>query len=189
RRPHCPRRASRHRSSHRGRRLGDLGRLRKPLSRDSALGRRGRAMGAGERRRLADAQCRIPPAGYNRRTVPASTQLFSHRSRRARVVSAVAVAALLLGSSALAPFSITAAFANESSVAAQLERHQNQDLTASAAEVQSPDIEVPGADLGSAKPNSDTPDSPEPVDAVYTLEQFLFRGVVNWGGYKFTFYS
>ena len=28
-----------------------------------------------------------------------------------------------------------------------------------------------------------------PKGALYTLEQFIFSGVVNWGGYKFTYYS
>lgn len=28
-----------------------------------------------------------------------------------------------------------------------------------------------------------------PVDALFTLEGFLFKGVVNWSGYKFTYYS
>ena len=28
-----------------------------------------------------------------------------------------------------------------------------------------------------------------PVDALFTLEDFMFRGAINWGGYKFTYYS
>lgn len=28
-----------------------------------------------------------------------------------------------------------------------------------------------------------------PVNAIYTLDDFLFRGAINWGGYKFTYYS
>ncbi|CAG7622266.1 hypothetical protein LEUCIP111803_02499 [Leucobacter soli] len=28
-----------------------------------------------------------------------------------------------------------------------------------------------------------------PSGALYTLQQFIFSGVVNWGGYRFTYYS
>ena len=28
-----------------------------------------------------------------------------------------------------------------------------------------------------------------PAGAEFSLSDFLFRGVINWGGYKFTFYS
>lgn len=28
-----------------------------------------------------------------------------------------------------------------------------------------------------------------PVGALFTLEDFMFRGAINWGGYKFTYYS
>ncbi len=28
-----------------------------------------------------------------------------------------------------------------------------------------------------------------PVEALYTLEEFMFRGAISWGGYKFTYYS
>lgn len=33
------------------------------------------------------------------------------------------------------------------------------------------------------------PPKPDPADALYTLEQFMFTGSVNWGGYRFTYYS
>ena len=28
-----------------------------------------------------------------------------------------------------------------------------------------------------------------PVNALFSLEEFMFKGAINWGGYKFTYYS
>lgn len=117
------------------------------------------------------------------------------RSRRVRAAGAVSVSALLIASAALAPYSVTTAFADESSVAAQLQRHQGQGLTAQSAETPEPDSSVPAEDTsgGSAasagSAGSTGAGDAEPANAEYTLDQFMSAGVVNWGGYKFTYYS
>src|SRR5690606_11390567 len=92
-------------------------------------------------------------AGYNRRTVPAMTRPTSpglRRLRRVRVAGGVAVSALLLGSAVLAPFSVDTALADESSVAAQLQRHQG--FTAAAADSPALDSEIPVAEDATAAP-------------------------------------
>lgn len=105
------------------------------------------------------------------------------RLRRVRVAGGVAVSALLLGSAVLAPFSVDTALADESSVAAQLQRHQG--FTAAAADSPALDSEIPVAEDATAAPGAAQP----PAAAEFTLEQFMSKGVVNWGGYKFTYYS
>lgn len=84
-----------------------------------------------------------------------------------------------LGASAAAPLSLSAAFADDGEAAFRasipqalvIEGSQPAiDLTVSEA------AEASGAGLA-------------PSGAEYSLDDFLFRGVINWGGYKFTFYS
>lgn len=43
-------------------------------------------------------------------------------------------------------------------------------------------------DLGTA-PAEEGKLAGEPVNALFSLEEFMFRGAINWGGYKFTYYS
>lgn len=46
----------------------------------------------------------------------------------------------------------------------------------------------PAIDLGIAEAE-DLAAGGVAVDALFTLEDFMFRGAINWGGYKFTYYS
>lgn len=118
--------------------------------------------------------------------------------RNIKKPAAAFAAGLLFASVAVAPFAAThASFAGagagagawgtgDARLAGSLHNHQTigerqagqQLLTASAA-VLDLDLGVAEAEQGSLAPRNH----------LYTLEQFLFRGVVNWGGYKFTYYS
>ena len=99
--------------------------------------------------------------------------------RRARVrgTGAAAATIVLFGSAILAPFSVSTAFADDG----QAVDLRGQGLTAATAAERMLDYSVDGVEAEPAKPAA--------AEALYTLEQFLFSGVVNWGGYKFTFYS
>ena len=46
----------------------------------------------------------------------------------------------------------------------------------------------PAIDLGVSEAE-DLAAGGAPVGALFTLEDFMFRGAINWGGYKFTYYS
>lgn len=97
-----------------------------------------------------------------------------------RKVGAAVAAATFFGTIAASPLAMSSAYAvsspSEAFFSAPTQQFTSEagfdpkiHLSASAAE----DLAAGGA----------------PVGALYTLEDFLFRGVVNWGGYKFTFYS
>lgn len=103
---------------------------------------------------------------------------------RVRVAGAVAAVAVFLGTAALAPFSISSAFALDGTPRAAGPDQQLQGQGTGGASLVTTDVE--GVEVGAA---------PSPLLAktnaatLYSLEEFLFSGVVNWGGYRFTFYS
>lgn len=94
---------------------------------------------------------------------------------------------------ALAPFSIASAAPHRGVDQFAENRIPEQTFTASEHEAPVESLEgIPAtpapqtasfdaADLGA--------DQGDDSEALYTLQQFMFHGVVNWGGYKFTFYS
>lgn len=92
----------------------------------------------------------------------------------------------LFGIAAAAPFSMPDAFADEGRTSA--EAPGSQGLTSSDAPTQVVDLTVSveeepkaaASSSGSAKGKS---------AALYTLEQFMFAGAINWEGYRFTYYS
>lgn len=93
---------------------------------------------------------------------------------RVRVVGAASTVVVFLGAVALAPFSTSSAFATSDSISAGAA----QSLTSVSADAQVLDWQVSAGE------------QPSPVaTALYTLPQFMSAGVVNWGGYKFTYYS
>ena len=48
---------------------------------------------------------------------------------------------------------------------------------------------APQIHLGVAEATQAVSEQVAPSGALFSLDDFLFRGVINWGGYKFTFYS
>ncbi|RGE21592.1 hypothetical protein [Leucobacter sp. wl10] len=101
---------------------------------------------------------------------------------RVRGAGAAGAALVLLGTAALSPFSVAAAFADAGSAADRgPQRAQGLDAARSAETVVDTGVSAaePGG-AGAAGPSG---------KALYTLQQFMFMGAVNWQGYKFTFYS
>lgn len=102
------------------------------------------------------------------------------RLSRLRGAGAVAAVTVLMGTAALAPFSVSDAAAEPVSYVfderTQRLRPANAEETFVDAGISVSEVERTAA---GASPGS----------AVYTLEQFMFSGAVNWGGYKFTYYS
>lgn len=83
----------------------------------------------------------------------------------------------------IAPLAATlgsAAYANDGTALAQARAGQDAQLLQTAF---SPELSL---DLAASDPEEG---ALAPKGALYTLEQFMFSGVVNWGGYKFTYYS
>ncbi|QZY52484.1 hypothetical protein [Leucobacter tenebrionis] len=99
---------------------------------------------------------------------------------------AAATVVVLLGSAALAPYSISMAFAADGSGAFG---QRQQRLDAADASVAVLDTSVEAADTSAAGSGKSAGAGGARSAALYTLEQFMFTGAVNWGGYKFTFYS
>ncbi len=130
-------------------------------------------------------------AGYHRSTVTAFAQTArtgSVRWSRVRGIGAVAGVAVLLGSAALAPLSMPNAFASDGSGGAADARTQSfaaADSAEPAVDLGVSDIERIGATNAAVKsPSKQLVGAP-----LYTLAQFMFSGAVEWGGYKFTYYS
>ncbi|MFT4232346.1 MAG: hypothetical protein QM606_06180, partial [Leucobacter sp.] len=93
-------------------------------------------------------------------------------------------AVVLLGTATLAPFSVapSPAFADAGSSAAVGQRTvQGLDSAHSAETIV--DTSVTAIEIEEEKPAGAS------TAALYTLQQFLFSGVVNWNGYRFTYYS
>lgn len=81
----------------------------------------------------------------------------------------------LFGAAALAPFSVTPAFAGGHWISSGAVL---QGLTSVDAEGNIIDLTVSAENTGAVA-----------KEAQYTLAAFMSAGVVNWGGYKFTYYS
>ncbi|MGO1570380.1 MAG: hypothetical protein ACTHW9_03845 [Canibacter sp.] len=99
-------------------------------------------------------------------------------------IGAALAAAVLFGATAVAPLSMSHAFASEGSAAA-FETRQFQTLVSEAAETPTYDVSLPIMKVSEPKAKSSQTSSKAEV----TLDEFMFSGVVNWGGYRFTFYS
>ncbi len=99
-------------------------------------------------------------------------------------------AALLLGTTALAPFSMTAAFADAGASGSAAQEHgQSLDSTVAVSETPAVGVDVPVSETAPAAQEKRGTAEKAERSALFTLEQFLFSGVINWGGYRFTFYS
>lgn len=100
---------------------------------------------------------------------------------RLRQVGAAIAAVGFFGAIAAAPLSMSSAFAISSSPGTAFGGAGTQRFTSlSGGE--------PAIDL-SASEAEDLAAAGTPVGALFTLEDFMFRGAINWGGYKFTYYS
>lgn len=102
-----------------------------------------------------------------------------------RAIGAVVGVIALLGTAILAPFSMSmaTAYAADDYQEAMIERHRElQVFSAAEADQAVLPLKIVAAD-------DESEGSRPSKDAMYSLEQFLFSGVVNWGGYKFTYYS
>ncbi|MHA3685295.1 hypothetical protein ACXR2W_13695 [Leucobacter sp. HY1908] len=110
---------------------------------------------------------------------------------RVRAAGAVATVCVFLGTAALAPFSMTTAFALDGGAGGVPGARTAQTLQSTDATITELDTSIDGVEeaiavapgIGAAAQLSKA--SP----AEYSLEEFLFSGVVNWSGYRFTFYS
>ncbi len=85
----------------------------------------------------------------------------------------------------MAPFSVSNAFAHQSQAAWAYGAGEQQLAVAEGAD---PTFDVSVSAIVERTAGS-TADGVAPATALYTLQQFMFAGAVNWGGYKFTYYS
>ncbi len=100
---------------------------------------------------------------------------------RLRQVGAAIAAIGFFGAVAAAPLSMSSAFAVGSSPEAAFGGAGTQRFASLPGGEPAIDLSVSEAeDLAAAG---------APVGALFTLEDFMFRGAINWGGYKFTYYS
>ncbi len=95
---------------------------------------------------------------------------------------------VFLGTAAMAPFSVPDAFA-DTITAAPLDQRQQQGLDPSDSAAPVVDTGVTAAVIEEKSAKGSAGAAASGGKALYTLQQFLFSGVVNWGGYKFTYYS
>lgn len=109
-----------------------------------------------------------------------------------RGASAAAAALAFFGTTAFAPFSMTPAAATESAVdgtTAATAILSMQELTAAAADASIVDLPLSSVETRAGSGSGADVDGARRGTQLYTLEQFMFSGVVNWGGYRFTYYS
>lgn len=97
-----------------------------------------------------------------------------------RKIGAAAASAALLVGTVIAPLSLTQAFALDSQGAHS--KFETQKLTLGNTE--QPDLHSVSAEAIEAVPEGVSANAAE-----LSLSDFMFRGVVNWGGYRFTYYS
>ncbi|MBP1324804.1 hypothetical protein JOF28_000036 [Leucobacter exalbidus] len=102
---------------------------------------------------------------------------------RVRSVGAVAAVTVFLGTAALAPFSMADAFALDGPPPQPARKTQFFNAADSSSALLSTSVE--GVEIAAAPAKKAT----GAQAALYSLEEFMFSGVVNWGGYRFTFYS
>lgn len=108
----------------------------------------------------------------------------SNRWSRVRSAGASAAIVLLLGTAALAPFSVSDAFVDRA-WAVEADGRDAQGLTSASAPAPPINLSVAEAEEEETKASAGL----APTGALYSLDQFIFSGVVNWGGYRFTYYS
>lgn len=108
------------------------------------------------------------------------TTLQPSRWIRARKIGAALAAIGFFGTIAAAPISVSSAFAIAPGGLDVAEKSLQQFSS------------EPGTDptiyLGVSEAE-DLASGGSPVDALFTLEDFMFKGAINWGGHKFTYYS
>lgn len=101
-------------------------------------------------------------------------------SAHLRRAGAAIVAAGFFGTIAVAPLSMPGAFALTPAGATSYNA-QKQRLALAAGIDPALDISAANAEELAA--------AGAPIGALFTLDDFMFRGAINWGGYKFTYYS
>ena len=102
----------------------------------------------------------------------------ANNGTRVRSFGSITTTIVFVGTAILAPFSVPTAFAAGDQFL--LTPADSQTLTSAAASDDALDLGVEVA--------GESPSAPEPVDALYYLEQSMFQGSVTWGGYRFTYY-
>ncbi len=102
---------------------------------------------------------------------------------------AVSLSAPLPYSHALAEESRAAFFAHDPVHNLRLITQQNRQEAARTQKLQTADLDAPIIHLTTAEIVEISAGTMSPSGAEFSLADFLFRGVINWGGYKFTFYS
>ncbi|MFC5338540.1 hypothetical protein [Leucobacter denitrificans] len=104
---------------------------------------------------------------------------------RIRPLGSVSATLVLVGTTVLAPFSLPNAYASSAPRFVTPAAHQALTSTAATDTILDLDITLTEEDGGRSTHKDH---APAPA-ALYTLEQFMFTGSVNWGGYRFTYYS
>lgn len=129
----------------------------------------------------------IPPLRYNRYIVAslstgsASSASGAPRGLRARRIGATIAAGAFLAATIASPLPYTGAFAADGDTAGfQLQTTQGFTVESGA----DPAIDLSASDVAEAVQADGTP-----AGAEYSLSDFLFKGSISWGGYRFTFYS
>lgn len=111
----------------------------------------------------------------------ASSASGTPRGLRARQVGATITAGAFLAATIASPLPYPGAFAADSdAVEFQLQGAQGFTVKSGA----DPAIDLSASDAAEAVRADGTP-----AGAEYSLNDFLFKGAISWGGYKFTFYS
>lgn len=119
-------------------------------------------------------------------TIPAFNAPAPQWTRTYRVFSAVS-ATVLIGAVALAPFA--AVVLPERAYAAHAYDGGDQRLAAGVAGEAPLDLSLSVLEDASEREAEAANAANASSSALYSLEQFMSRGVVNWGGYRFTYYS
>lgn len=121
--------------------------------------------------------------GYTRNTVPilaTHSAANSNRRLRPRQLAAAFAALSFFGTVAIAPLSMTGALAIAAPAMGSTGAATQRFASASSGD--------PAIDLGVSEAE-DLAAGGAPVNAIYTLADFMFRGAITWGGHKFTYYS
>ncbi|MGO1537901.1 MAG: hypothetical protein ACTHW3_00865 [Leucobacter sp.] len=113
---------------------------------------------------------------------------YSSPSSRVRGAGAAVAVVAFLGTAVAAPFSVAAASVDGGSAMAVQSRTHQEFIPEDFALVMDVSVSETGEDTQAANGDDAGGSSPS-SESLYSLEEFLFSGVVNWGGHKFTFYS
>ena len=95
---------------------------------------------------------------------------------------------LIFGAMSLVPRPVARAYTSVFETA-QLQIARHQGLVAERAPESLPELDLAATELGAGQGAGGSGAGEAPSSALYSLEQFIASGVVNWSGYRFTYYS